>query len=105
MFMKQLLLICAALSFTCPIATGQVPQSANPPVAPPVAATPGNGRQLTPEMIEQQKRSREDRQNMMTLLHISSLREGANGSNKDAPNYATTTNRRLTPAPRCRTRS
>ncbi|MDQ6676438.1 MAG: acetylxylan esterase [Acidobacteriota bacterium] len=88
--MKQVLQASVALNFTyhvAVIANCQVP-SANPPVVPAATVTSGSGRQLTPEMIEQQRRSREDRQDMMNLLHISSLREGANGSNKDAPNYA-----------------
>jgi hypothetical protein len=49
-------------------------------------------RQLTPEqqaqMQAQQAATREDHQRMMKLLNITELRPGANGSNKDAPNYA-----------------
>lgn len=49
-------------------------------------------RQLTPEQraaIEaQQAATREDHQRMMKLLGIKELRPGANGSNKDAPNFA-----------------
>ncbi len=49
-------------------------------------------RQLTPEqqaqLQAQQAATREDHQRMMKLLNITELRPGANGSNKDAPNYA-----------------
>ncbi|MBL8188378.1 MAG: acetylxylan esterase, partial [Acidobacteria bacterium] len=49
-------------------------------------------RQLTPEQQEQlqaqQAATREDHQRMMALLGIKELRPGANGSNKDAPNFA-----------------
>ena len=42
----------------------------------------------TPEMLEQQKQTQEDHQKMLDLLHISSLRPGADARNAQAPNYA-----------------
>ena len=49
-------------------------------------------RQLTPEQQAQQQAqqaaTREDHQRMLKLLNITELRPGANGSNKDAPNFA-----------------
>ncbi len=49
-------------------------------------------RQLTPEqqaqLQAQQAATREDHQRMLKLLNITELRPGANGSNKDAPNFA-----------------
>src|SRR5262245_8648417 len=49
-------------------------------------------RQLTPEQQAQQQAqqaaTREDHKRMMELLGIKELRSGANGSNKDAPNFA-----------------
>lgn len=49
-------------------------------------------RQLTPEqqaqMQAQQAATKADHQRMMALLGIKELRPGANGSNKEAPNYA-----------------
>lgn len=49
-------------------------------------------RQLTPEqqaqIQAQQAATREDHKQMMQLLGIKELRPGANGSNKDAPNFA-----------------
>jgi (4-O-methyl)-D-glucuronate---lignin esterase len=40
-----------------------------------------------------------DRQKMMDLLHITSLRDGANGSNKQAPNYANYDESKANPYP------
>jgi hypothetical protein len=69
------------------------------PAATPPATTPPPARQLTPEMIEIQKQSQEDRQKMMDLLHITSLRQGANGSNPQAPNYANYDETKANPYP------
>jgi len=54
---------------------------------------------LTPEMQERQRLSQEDRQRMMDLLHISSLRGGANGSNPQAPNAANYDESKANPYP------
>lgn len=43
--------------------------------------------------------SREDRQKMLDLLHITALRAGANGSNPEAPNYANYDESRANPYP------
>ncbi len=43
--------------------------------------------------------SQEDRQKMMDLLHITSLRNGANGSNPQAPNYANYDESKANPYP------
>jgi (4-O-methyl)-D-glucuronate---lignin esterase len=43
--------------------------------------------------------SQADRQRMMDLLHITSLREGANGSNPQAPNYANYDESKANPYP------
>jgi hypothetical protein len=44
--------------------------------------------ELTPEQQAQQGATREDHRRMMESLKITSLRQGANGSNPQAPNYA-----------------
>jgi hypothetical protein len=60
-------------------------------------------RQLTPEqqaqMQAQQAATREDHQRMLKLLNIKELRPGANGSNKDAPNYANYDESKVKPYP------
>ena len=42
----------------------------------------------------------QDRQRLMDLLHITELRNGANGSNKDAPNYANYDESKANPYPK-----
>ena len=44
--------------------------------------------------------AQEDRQRMMDLLHITSLRSGANGSNPQAPNYANYDESKANPYPK-----
>ncbi len=56
-------------------------------------------RQLTPEQQAQQAATREDHQRMLRLLNIKELRPGANGSNKDAPNYANYDEAKVIPYP------
>jgi len=47
-----------------------------------------------------QKASLEDRQKMLDLLKITSLRPGRNGSNPDAPNYANYDESKANPYPK-----
>ncbi len=44
--------------------------------------------------------AQEDHQRLMDLLHIASLRQGANGSNKEAPNYANYDEAKANPYPK-----
>ena len=62
---------------------------------PPAPATPPAPPPPNPTQIA----SQEDRQKMMDLLHISSLRPGANGSNPQAPNYANYDESKANPYP------
>src|SRR5438552_12653432 len=48
----------------------------------------------------QQLTALEDRQKMMDLLHIASLRQGANGSNPQAPNAANYDESKANPYPK-----
>jgi len=57
-------------------------------------------RQLTPEQQAQQEATRKDHQRMMDLLKITSLRQGANGSNPQAPNYANYDESKANPYPK-----
>src|SRR5262245_9387747 len=56
-------------------------------------------RELTPEQQAQQAATREDHQRMMGLLKIASLRQGVNGSNPQAPNYANYDESKANPYP------
>ncbi len=57
-------------------------------------------RQLTPEQQAQQEATRKDHQRMMESLKITSLRQGANGSNPQAPNYANYDESKANPYPK-----
>jgi hypothetical protein len=73
-----------AAAFQAPAATsGSTPALLRTPPAP------------TPTQIA----SQEDRQKMLDLLHIASLRTGANGSNPDAPNAANYDEAKANPYP------
>ena len=52
----------------------------------------------------EQLTAQEDHQRMMDLLHITSLRKGADGSNPDAPNAANYDESKANPYPSCPTR-
>ena len=52
-----------------------------------------------PAQAATQAATQADRQKMMDLLHITSLRNGANGSNKEAPNYANYDESKANPYP------
>jgi hypothetical protein len=54
----------------------------------------------TPAQLAIQKASQEDRQKMMDLLKITSLRPGRNGTNPDAPNYANYDESKANPYPK-----
>ena len=62
------------------------------------APAPIRAWQATPSPT--QVASQEDRQKMMDLLHITSLRNGANGSDKQAPNYANYDESKANPYPK-----
>jgi hypothetical protein len=53
----------------------------------------------TPAQLAAQAAAKEDRQNMMDQLHISSLRPGRNGSNPQAENYANYDESKANPFP------
>ncbi|MCU1334431.1 MAG: hypothetical protein JWO19_12, partial [Bryobacterales bacterium] len=55
--------------------------------------------QATPSPSPAQLAAQADRQKMMDLLHIASLRQGANGSNPQAPNYANYDESKANPYP------
>src|SRR5262245_21187481 len=57
-------------------------------------------RQLTPEQQAELEATRKDHQRMMDLLKITSLRQGANGSNPQAPNYANYDESKANPYPK-----
>ncbi len=64
-------------------------------VQPPVTPTPA-----TKAPSPQQLATAEDHQKMMDQLHIDKLRRGADGNNKEAPNYANYDESKANPYPK-----
>jgi len=75
----------AAMAFQAPPSPSTVPPAATPAPRPP-----------SPTQIASEK----DRQQMMDQLHITSLRQGANGSNPSAPNAANYDESKANPYPK-----
>jgi hypothetical protein len=72
-------------------------QTATPP---PAAATPRPAMQPTPEMLERQRLTQEDHRRLMDLLHMTSIRRGRDGSNKESPFYANYDEAKANPFPK-----
>jgi hypothetical protein len=72
-------------------------QTATPP---PAAATPRPAMQPTPEMLERQRLTQQDHQRLMDLLHMTSIRRGRDGSNKESPFYANYDEAKANPFPK-----
>ena len=78
---------------------------AQPPAQQPPARQPAmfGGRAMTPEqraaMVERQKATERDHQQMMEQLHIKELRRGRDGNNKDSPYYANYDESKANPFP------
>jgi (4-O-methyl)-D-glucuronate---lignin esterase len=67
---------------------------------PPPAATLRPPVVLTPEMQERQKLTQEDHQRLMDLLHMTTIRRGRDGNNKDSPFYANYDEAKANPFPK-----
>ena len=74
---------------------------AQQPAPPPAAApTPRPAMQPTPEMLERQKLTEADHQRLMDLLHMTSIRRGRDGNNKESPFYANYDEAKANPFPK-----
>src|ERR1035438_8038632 len=67
---------------------------------PPAATTPRPAVQPTPEMLERQKLTQADHQRLMDLLHMTTIRRGRDGSNKESPFYANYDEAKANPFPK-----
>ena len=56
-----------------------------PTAPPPAAATARPPAPLSPEALERQKLTETDHQRLMDLLHMTTIRRGRDGNNKDSP--------------------
>jgi hypothetical protein len=67
---------------------------------PPAAITTRPPMQPTPEMLERQRLTQEDHQRLMDLLHMTTIRRGRDGNNKDSPFYANYDEAKANPFPK-----
>src|ERR1039457_3863850 len=79
------------------VPTGTRAQQTTPP---PAATTPRPAVQPTPEMLERQKLTQADHQRLMDLLHMTTIRRGRDGSNKESPYYANYDEAKANPFPK-----
>src|ERR1039458_2048032 len=88
MFTPKLILwsVGLALAGLALVPTGTKAQQ--PTTPPPAAPTPRPPRQRTREMRKRQKLTQEDHQRLMDLLHMTTIRRGRDGNNKESPYYA-----------------
>jgi hypothetical protein len=98
------------VAFPLAIVAFQAPQQppAQPPTTPPAAQQPTAGRAggrapLTPEQAAaaaaRQKLIDDDHQRLMALLHMTEIRRGRDGNNKDSPFYANYDEAKANPFP------
>src|ERR1035437_3119120 len=73
---------------------------AQQPTTPPPAATPRPPVVLSPEMQERQKLTQADHQRLMDLLHMTTIRRGRDGNNKESPFYANYDEAKANPFPK-----
>ena len=100
MFTPKLILwsVGLALAGLALVPTGTKAQQ--PTTPPPAAATPRPAMQPTPEMLERQKLTQEDHQRLMDLLHMTTIRRGRDGNNKESPYYANYDEAKANPFPK-----
>ena len=71
-----------------------------PTAPPPAAATARPPAPLSPEAQERQKLTEADHQRLMDLLHMTTIRRGRDGNNKDSPFYANYDEAKANPFPK-----
>ena len=74
---------------------------AQQPATPtPAATAPRPPAQLSPEALERQRLTDADHQRMMDLLHMTTIRRGRDGNNKESPYYANYDETKANPFPK-----
>ena len=71
-----------------------------PTTPPPATVTARQPVALSPEMQERQKLTQADHQRLMDLLHMTSIRRGRDGNNKESPFYANYDEGKANPFPK-----
>ena len=74
-------------------------QSPQQPSQQPPAGAPPGGRVVSEAQIAARKAAEEDHQRLMDLLHMTEIRRGRDGSNKDSPYYANYDESKANPYP------
>src|ERR1035437_6722707 len=99
MFITKLSLCSAGLALAglVFVPTGTKAQQ---PTAPPAAAAPRPAMQPTPEMLARQKLTDADHQRLMDLLHMTTIRRGRDGNNKESSFYANYDEAKANPFPK-----
>src|ERR1035441_1703702 len=97
MFTSKLTVCFAGLALVVSVGV-RAQQPTTPP--PPAAAAPRPAMQPTPEMLERQKLTQADHQRLMDLLHMTTIRRGRDGSNKESPFYANYDEAKANPFPK-----
>jgi hypothetical protein len=90
LFLGSIAVPLASLAFQQQTAPG------TPPAQPQAAR---GGRAMSPAQLAMQKATEEDHQAMMDQLHITSIRRGRDGNNKDSPYYANYDEAKANPYP------
>ena len=98
MSIAKAILCSAALAGLAIVPTGTRAQQ--PTTPPPAAAIPRPAMQPTPEMLERQKLTQEDHRRLMDLLHMTTIRRGRDGNNKESPFYANYDEAKANPFPK-----
>src|ERR1017187_3845559 len=65
-----------------------------------IVPTSTRAQQLSPEAQERQKLTEADHQRLMDLLHMTTIRRGRDGNNKDSPFYANYDEAKANPFPK-----
>jgi hypothetical protein len=97
MFTSKLSVCFAVLALVAPVCV-RAQQPTTPP--PAAAAAPRPAMQPTPEMLERQKLTEADHQRLMDLLHMTTIRRGRDGNNKESPYYANYDEAKANPFPK-----
>ena len=77
-----------------------VTSAQQPTTPPPAAATARPPVQLSAEALERQKLTEADHRRLMDLLHMTTIRRGREGSNKESPFYANYDEGKANPFPK-----
>ena len=100
MFTPKSILWSVGLALVASVFVPTGTRAQQPTTPPPAAATPRPAMQPTPEMLARQKLTEADHQRLMDLLHMTTIRRGRDGNNKESPFYANYDEAKANPFPK-----